>query len=166
MVAAVNKKIDLVELRDKLRLCQHEQALTRTLVVHSVRLVESHVVDMLDGGTLRGLSNLAPPWHSARYFAFRVSHGEGVRYRGLSKTGEALLAISKRGLLVRARVVGENAIEERHVLDDEILIEDLEPIARAYVECVERHAETLGRNAEATAYAAELAKRLSTALRG
>lgn len=165
-MAAVVSKIDLERLASDLVRASNERKLAREAAVRALRLIESKVVDAIGGDTLRGMQNLAPPWHAAPYYAQRVHSGEGVRFRGLPKGGHPVLVISKRGTIALARVAAEQVIDERDVLDEELQLEDLEPVACAFVDVVERHAERLERGAEVRARVTALAERLLIALRG
>lgn len=164
-MAAVVSKLDLDRISGDLARLSRERETTRLELLRALRLVESKVAEALHGGTLRGMLNLAPPWHSKPYYAQRVREpGEGVRFRGLPK-GHPVLVISKRGAIVLARVVSDNVVDERGVDDEELLIEDFDPIVRAYADAVERHVEHVERTSEARERSTALARTIVEALR-
>lgn len=112
--------------------------------VAAIRALESRLLQALNGGTLRGLKNLAPgvgvPLQAARI--------KGSRWFGIDDVlppdESEVLVISKTGQICMARGIDLQKLsgerwEMRPARDEDFIAQDLEPVVDAVQQALERH---------------------------
>lgn len=134
------------------------RASVRESTVEAIRSIETRLVAALAGERLRGLPNLGT--RSAPFYAQRIldAHSTGAR---LPSDGREVLAIDSDGKLVAVHWrAGNGSVSARAVLDDEIVLEDLEPYVRIVGDILERFAELSEKRIERIERAGVLARRI------
>lgn len=128
----------------------------RTQAVAAIRALEAKLSDVLGTERLRGLPNLGTrevPFFAARVVPSRSNLGK------LPPDGREVLALGPDGkLLVVWAFRGK--IESRTVRDEELVIEDVEPIARLVSEVLERFVALCERRTEKIEEAGRLSAKL------
>jgi len=132
------------------------RAAARTVAVRAIRTIEGIFVSALGEERLRGLPNLGT--RDAPFYAERVSSNRANASK-LPLDGREVLAIGTDGALVVVRS-RRGRVESRAVLDDELVLEDLEPFTRLVADLLERFAELSGRRTERLERVSSLARRL------
>lgn len=128
-------------------------------VVRVVRALEAAVVAAVRSDKLRGMRNVLPR-HVGTFQAARVQ--TNLR-RGLDEIltpGTWTLVIDKAGSIRWLAYEPGVATRDELVGDEEIHVEDLEPVIRTYRAVLERHAERAGESCVSYQRASELARRL------
>lgn len=125
-----------------------KQATARMSAVRVIRALETALQTALDGDKIRGLSNIAgndpgPSFQAAR---IRTDKGFGLD-EFLPEDGREVLCLSKVGDLVMAKRAPVGGVTSRHVRDDELQAQDLEPVVRVVQSALERHITRASRTA-------------------
>ena len=128
----------------------------RASAVSAIRAIEARLVEALAGERLRGLPNLGTrldPFYAQRVLS---KHSTGAR---LPPDGREVLAIHTDGrLIVVSWRVGR--VVNRPLVDDEIVLEDLEPYVRIVGDILERFVALSERRTARIDRAGDLARRL------
>lgn len=148
------------------------RARAREDAIRAIRSMERALVEALAGETLKGLREVVPGYYAARVrSAGRV--GVAAPYEPLPEprpgdgSGREVLVVNAHGCLEMARstrAFGRGVALSRDATDDDLLVEDVENLARLYAELLGEHVERARRSAERFGRLNAIAQRISAAL--
>lgn len=131
----------------------------RPACIAAVRKLEAALVEALGGEKLKGLPLLDESM-GQRFYGARA---RGRRIDG-KLGGKAVLVVGQDGNLRMAYVSEAGGVEDVGADDSELLVEDVEDVARAVEEVLRRHVELIGKSAARYEAFSALAKKLEAAL--
>lgn len=138
----------------------------RTVSIQAIRALEAKLVEALGGEKIRGMPNLTgagEPLHAVR-LNWSPRHGAGAH---IPHDGREVLVLANDGRLRVARrqlSTTKSQVILRDPLDEELILEDLEPFMRVVQECLERHIASTERRIEAFSKVENLARRIADAV--
>lgn len=133
--------------------------------VAAIRSLEAKLREVLAGESLRGLVDLAPS-STSPFVAARVSGKSSVGIGKIDKIlpsdGRESLVILRDGTIAVAMVSADGSVDSAPAEDEDLLVEDLEPLVAAVASVLRRYVEKSERTAVNYARALEFARRVSS----
>jgi hypothetical protein len=118
---------------------------TRVSAVAAIRRLERALVEALDGETLKGLREIAPGYSAARV---RGSDDSLPEPKTFEAYGRSVLVVDATGDLVMATRRRVGGVCVRRATDEDLLLEDVESVARVFTRVLTEHVERARRSAE------------------